>query len=135
MIECRSLVMWERRRRVIVAGRAFHDDGTLFVDADSMSLVRTSEAGVPTVAKRKDKRADAVPRVGEATGRRHACHIRSDGRFFFLDVPPGRYVLQRTDRNRAVAQSKDVQVPAFDEKTALPVVSIEFEIARPAIAK
>lgn len=134
----RSVASWERRHRVIVAGRAFCDDGEPFIDAGSMWLVRTSDASAPAVSKRKDKRAGTVAVVasdGEAAGRRYACRIRADGRFFFLDVPAGRYVLQRAARDAAGAHSQDVTVPAFDEKTKLPVVNLEFEIARPAVPR
>jgi len=95
------------RRRAVVAGRA--------VDA----------SGKPVDAARLSLR-DAL----DPTARVHACHVRRDGGFFFLDVPPGRYALNRADAAGAVEHSTEVVVPQADREARPPLVSVVLDGAK-----
>lgn len=108
-------------RRAVVAGRAFDAQGRLFLDGASLSLAAVDPA---------------LPGASPAPwARRFDCHMRADGSFFFLDVPAGRYRLDRRDAGGEVVQSGDVTVPPVDPSEKVPVARIEFEIVghvRPA---
>jgi hypothetical protein len=93
------------RRRAVVAGRAVDAAGTPCIGASTLVL-------------------------REATGdapRERACHMRRDGSFFFLDVPPGRHALNRIDAAGAIEHSIKVVVPNAGPDARLPLVSVELE--------
>lgn len=104
-----AIASWEVRRRAVVGGRALVA-GRPYTDADRLAL-------------------NAVP-----PGRRFACHGRSDGSFFFLDVPPGRYSLDRSDVSGKVVQTKKIVVKPYAADTRMPVVQVDLEIKDPSVA-
>lgn len=101
------IVSWELRRRAVVGGRALDRAGRPYTDASALAL------------------------NGLRPPRRFACHMRRDGSFFFLDVPPGRYTLDRCDAAGSVVQTKKVVVAPFAPSDPVPVVSVDLEIVDP----
>lgn len=107
---------WAVRRRAVVGGHAVH--AVRAVNGDELPYTD----------------AACLALKAEPPGRRFACHMRSDGRFFFLDVPPGRYALERSDAADKVAQTKKVVVVPYASDTRMPVVQIDLEVVDPGHA-
>jgi hypothetical protein len=63
--------------------------------------------------------------------RRFECHLRRDGRFFFLDVPAGSYTLGWSDDAGKVSESQTVVVAPYTSDTRMPMVQIDLEAAGP----
>ena len=127
----KTFARWELRRRAVVCGRAFDKTGNPFTDAANLWLCRVPDETAPVASKRRRKTEQAasdLPDPHASRVRRHACHMRRDGSFFFLDVEPGRYVLNRFDEAGAIVQTKAILLPPFDRQAKVPIVSIEFEI-------
>lgn len=95
------IASWELRRRAVVGGRTVDGAGRPLRDPSRLAL-------------------NAVP-----AGRRYACHLRRDGCFFFLDVPPGAYSLDRSNHDDKVVQSRQVVVAPYVDDTRMPVVWID----------
>lgn len=98
------------RRRAVVAGRLPPAAEQLLVDPDRLAL-------------------NTMP-----PQRRFGCHLRRDGRFFFLDVPVGNYTLDWSDDSGKVLESKEVVVTPYATDTRMPVVQIDLEAAGPKAA-
>lgn len=98
----------EVRRRAVVSGRVVDGAGRPYARACTLALVRLKPE------------------------RRFAGQMRAGGCFFFLDVPPGRYTLDRCDAAGAVVQTKKLVVPAYTADTRMPVMNVDVEIVDPA---
>ena len=122
------------RRRAIVSGRAIGAEGTPFDDGTSLSLrfMPGDDAGISPKRRRQGKNSTEQPALrADKHVRRFACHMRRDGWFFFLDVPPGKYTLDRHGPDGEVAQSRDVLVPPYKPDAKSPIVTVAFELVGP----
>lgn len=63
--------------------------------------------------------------------RRYDSHARPGGVFFFLDVPAGRYILNRIDADGVTVEAQKVVVPAAEPDARLPRLHLVVPIAPP----
>lgn len=74
-----------------------------------------------------DARQLALNSVGGE--RQFPCRLRPDGRFFFLDVPAGRYTLDRADSAGNVVAKTELAVAPVAADARMPMVQIDLEAA------
>ena len=108
-----SVARIEVRHRAVLAGRCLDSDGKPPAKPPRLVL-------------------DTMP----AFGKRRTARLRTGGEvFFFLDVPAGRYALERLDADGAVVQSQAVEVPADDSRAKPPFVTVDFALSDPTHRK
>lgn len=100
-----SLGPWTIRRRAVVAGR--------LPPAAMRSLLESHQLAL-----------SSVPEARRLEGR-----LRRDGRFFFLDVPPGQYTFDWRDASGKVLETTKVTVAPYAADARMPVVQIDLEAA------
>ena len=96
---------WTIRRRAVVAGRV-------------------PLSAVPTVAGSHRLALSSVPEARRFEGR-----LRRDGRFFFLDIPPGQYTFDWRDASGKVLETTKVSVAPYAADARMPVVQIDLDVA------
>ena len=57
--------------------------------------------------------------------RRYCAHVRSDGLYFFLDLPAGNYVLSGKDERGRPIENKPVSIPPASGPGMLPVLGVD----------
>ena len=95
------------RRRVSLAGRVL-DAGGLAASGGELSATVSlpAAAAQQRPARRGTERPHAVaPASANDFARRHDARIRSDGYYFFLDLPVGDYVIEGRAHDHAVEAS------------------------------
>jgi hypothetical protein len=101
------------RSRVSLAGRVIGADGEI-ASGGLLSL---------TAAKDADwQSASPMPH-------RYDAPIRPDGFYFFLDVPPGDYVLNGEDEGGNEIEQKQVSIPRVDASGPPDIVAVDLSAA------
>jgi hypothetical protein len=101
------------RSRVSLAGRVMGAGGGI-ASGGVLSL---------TVAKEADRRN--ATSSSHDSRRRYDTRIRSDGFYFFLDLPAGDYVLDGQDEGGNEIEAKPVSIPPPDGSGPLHVVGVD----------
>lgn len=115
---------WEIiRRQVALSGYVADADGNPVADAQ-ITLVKQPAAFAPRLI---GAASDAGPRWDELTERLDRTLSRSDGLYFFLDLPPGKYTLRAVDLRAGQSAEKSVAI-ATDKKSGIKRVSVDFEL-------
>ena len=105
------------RRRVAIAGRVFNGAGVP-VNGGQLSL----QAQLPAKAPRRPARrgADAPPR-----SRVYETRVRSDGFYFFLDIPAGEYLLDGQDAHGQSIELRSISVEPVIGPAVKPLLGID----------
>jgi hypothetical protein len=67
-----------------------------------------------------------------ATGPTYQAHLRPDGRYFLLDLPPGRYALAGRDERRQAIGPLEVTIPPGEGLGHSRIVILDLRASAPA---
>lgn len=100
-----------RRRRVSLTGQLKRSDGT---SAGAGQVWASPPGALPEPTAAPWSAAEPPPFERKAV-------VRPDGLYFFLDLPPGRWVLSGADRSGAKLEPRtvDVQPPVYTQKPTM----------------
>ena len=115
---------WETiRRQVAIGGRVVDEHGGPVAGAQ-VAITSMPESFKPTVAAAADKGKDC-----QAGEERPDCVVaRTDGVFFFLDLPEGRYKIRAVDERSGRAAEKSARV-SIDKAQTIKLARVDFKLS------